>query len=411
VQSTSIDKTIQVLRGFLGFCHNLMGTAMADLGLWVFTDPELLAWFLAFLQARGVGREQIIKQISVARKVADFLKAEAHDDPATDKHVADLDRWLQRLSSQLSALLPSPDMPVLPESHKLRRWSETTLSEAGSLVRQDLAYAGAISKRTATFVQQAVVIGFVVGTALPPLRLDFLKTVPHPKFNHLGCMDPDCLLRACGRACRGNRLNVRGGGIDSSPTVSDEEADEAEWESRYASARSSPLAPGTVSLGILHGKNDRRPNRSSYQLEIPVPSGPTAFSECLLVHIRAGRPLLTQEGGEDNAKMRLFVTCKSGMAFSDVTFVQFWHKAMRDTRAEAFGVPPFPPSKGRSSFVEAFTDLAGGVEPEFREGASAIMGNTPSQWNASYNPSRRQRSADAAIGIFGAFAARQRTME
>jgi hypothetical protein len=399
-----------VVRGYLGFCHHLLAVPGPDLGLWVFADPGLFVWFLSYLRARKVGREQVLKQISVARKVADFLKAEARDDPDTDKHVARLDLWLQRLSAQISATMPVAEMPALPEHNKTRAWAAASLAKSLCLIREDLDVTGSISKRTAIFNEQAVVVGWVVGIAMPPMRLDFIKNVPHPKFNGMGCQDPDCLHRLGSRWCPGNRLTVHGGGLgDLSPTESEEEAEEEERERAGPSShRDCPvLAPGTVSIHVAHGKNDRRSSKSSYNVNVRVT--PSDFQICLLVHVRAGRQLLTQESGDEGRSLlRLFVTTHAGRAFDDVTFNQFWHKAMRDTEAAVFGVGPFPPSQGRSSFVEAYTDLGGGAEPEFWEGAAAIMGNTTDQWRASYNPSHKQRAADATLAAYSEFSKRRR---
>jgi hypothetical protein len=403
VQSTSIEKTCQVIRGYIGFCSNLLLVPDGDVSLDLFLDPGKIAWFLSYLKARGAGRDQILKQVSVARKVADFLKAESMGDSALGEHVAALDMWLQRLSSQLSASMPPPEQQALPPNHTLRKWSDNTLLQSVRMIEEDLRSAGSISKRTAIFNEQAVIVGLVVGNAVPPVRLDVIKNLPHPKHRELGCLDDDCLRRAHGQRCAGNRLTVQGGDIgEVSPTGSYDGSGHGDG------GVSNPLGPGTVTIHILHGKNDRRPTKSTYEVDVPLPEGD--LSTCLRVHIREGRKIMTQENGEDKAKMRLFVTTRSGHAFNDVTFVQFWHKAMRDTKSDKFGIAPFPPSQARNSFVEAYTDVGGGAEPQFWEGASAIMGNTTGQWRSSYNPSRRQRAADAALGTYAEFTGRQRTM-
>lgn len=413
VQSTSMEKTLQVLRGYLGFCHHLRDVPLADLSLSAYLDPSHVAMFLSFLQDRGAGREQIIKQITVARKVADFLRAESRGDVDTTEHVAALDQWLQRLSAQLSASMPPPELPNLPKNHALRLWAETGLLRALQQAREDIRVFGCITRRTAIKLEQACLVATCVGVALPPLRLDFAKTVLHPQFNHLGCQDPDCLSTACGRWCPGNRITVHGCDAlgDRSPTESEEEEEEAIWEKGGPSSRRvDPLAPASVTIHIVHGKNDRRSCRSKYNVSVKVPPGP--YRDCLVLWTLEGRPLLTQHNGDGPkaANRRLFVTTHAGTAFNHTTFDHFWHKAMRDTRAGDFGILPFPPSQARKSFVEAFTEMGGGAEPEFFEGASAIMGNCEDQWKATYNPSRRQRQADATMWAYDQFSERQRSL-
>ena len=351
--------------------------------------------------------------------------------------------------------------------------------------------AGAVSKRAAILVQQAVIVGLVIGSAFPPIRLDLIKNLPHPMHAGAGCRDPDCTRLVC----LGNRLEVIeglgsgdnqpsdsedvGGDLGGEPISSPVEAGQVEQQpeqqpeperqpeqqpeqqpgqqqhpeqqpdqpeqqpeeqeqqqhtepgqgselrsadsttSGTRSARSDPsvlptpsddamgpavgaFAPGVVTLHIQHGKNDRRASAAAYRISFQVPAGP--LSRLLLAHVRYGHLLLTQEN-PDAASGRLFVL-DSGKAFDDSTFVQYWSKAMRQT-AGKFNLPYFPPSKARTMFVEAYTEQNGGMEPSFWDGASAIMGNTPQQWNASYRPSKRQRDADKVVGSYSEFLKRQ----
>lgn len=260
-------------------------------------------------------------------------------------------------------------------------------------------------------MQQALVVGLVTGQAFPPVRLDLIKNLPHPKHAAQGCRDPDCLLPQC----KGNRIVVTGG---VGETLSESEGDEgSELSGGEASsddfslaaaaerldAAARPLAPGRVTWHILHGKNDRRACKAAYQISFQVPPG--LLATLLIAHVRRGHQILTQEHAS-RAEGRLFVT-DSGRAFNDSTFAQYWTAAMSSSATPAFGITAFPASKARTIFVEAFTEMDGGMAPEFWDGASAIMGNTTKQWMASYNPSKRQRSADAAMGSYSTFVRRQ----
>lgn len=171
-------------------------------------------------------------------------------------------------------------------------------------------------------MQQALIVALVTGTFMPPVRLDLLKTLPHPQHNHLGCMDPDCIELNC----QGNRLNL-------------------------VRAPSGPSGPGGVTwpyfdyantrleFCIVHGKQDRRAIRDAYRVRFVVPHGD--LLKLLLAHIVRGRALLTLE--QEEPSMRLFVT-DGGNSFCNSTFVQYWEKAMKT--AQEFGIKYFPPSKG-----------------------------------------------------------------
>jgi len=132
-------------------------------------------------------------------------------------------------------------------------------------------------------------------------------------------------------------------------------------------------------------------------LEYTFPSGP--LTKLLLVHIKQGHEILTQTKG-DSKMVRLFVSSR-GSAFKDPSnFTQYWEILMRqvDTMGQAY----FAPSLARTMFVEDYTG-AHGAEPEFWDGCAAIMGNTPAQWGASYNPSRKRRAAGQAVSSFHAW--------
>ena len=124
------------------------------------------------------------------------------------RHVCKLDRWLRTLSTQITASMPAPKPEALPASHEVREWANQLIMEAISYVRSDKQAIGCISMRTALLVQQAVVVGLVVGIAFPPIRLDLIKTLPHPK-HRVQCRDKDCLLR--NGTCLGNRISINRG--------------------------------------------------------------------------------------------------------------------------------------------------------------------------------------------------------
>ena len=76
-------------------------------------------------------------------------------------------------------------------------------------------------------------------------------------------------------------------------------------------------------------------------------------------------------------------------AFTDSTFCQYWKKIMLSVGADYF-----PPNLARTSFVEAYTSV---MDQSLWQGAASVMGNSPRQWAASYNPSSTNRSIQGAV--------------
>ena len=169
-------------------------------------------------------------------------------------------------------------------------------------------------------MQQALIIGLVTGTYIPPLRLDLIKTLPEPRHNHLGCHDPDCIELDC----PGNRLTLArlpGG------------ASNGDWAF-------FDYATTTIEISIVHGKNDRRAIRDAYRVKFVIPGGD--LLKLLLAHVKGGRELLTLE--QDEPPLQLFVT-DGGNSFSNSTFTQYWQKSMKT--ANAYDIKYFPPCKGK----------------------------------------------------------------
>lgn len=168
-------------------------------------------------------------------------------------------------------------------------------------------------------MQQALIIGLVTGTYIPPVRLDLIKTLPDPRHNHLGCMDADCIELDC----PGNQLALARlpAGVSH-----------GDWFFGFAST--------SIEISIVHGKNDRRAIRDAYRVRFCIPAGD--LLKLLLAHVKGGRAMLTLEHEEPS--VHLFVT-DAGNSFSNSTFTQYWEKAMKS--AQAFGIKYFPPCKGK----------------------------------------------------------------
>lgn len=70
VQDTSITKTLEVMRGYFGFCCLRQGVLVSDVDISLYADVHKFANFMGFLMARNCKTEQLKKQISVAKKVS-----------------------------------------------------------------------------------------------------------------------------------------------------------------------------------------------------------------------------------------------------------------------------------------------------------------------------------------------------
>jgi len=74
VQRTTTDKHETCILAYLGFLVNIKGdVSLADASIEAYSDPVMFAGFLAFLRARDVGRGHVLKHVSLARKVNNYL--------------------------------------------------------------------------------------------------------------------------------------------------------------------------------------------------------------------------------------------------------------------------------------------------------------------------------------------------
>lgn len=69
VQVASIEKTLEVMRAYFGWCCLKQGVEVRDVDIHMYADVHKFATFIGYLMARGVGHRQLAKQIAVAKKV------------------------------------------------------------------------------------------------------------------------------------------------------------------------------------------------------------------------------------------------------------------------------------------------------------------------------------------------------
>jgi hypothetical protein len=139
-----------------------------------------------------------------------------------------------------------------------------------------------------------------------------------------------------------------------------------------------------------HKTEDRKPGH----MEMKLPQG--VLTKLFLYWIKTGWGALPSRVPKGKRCNNIF-TSTLGNAFTDSTFCQYWMKIMKATSSS---LPYFPPNLARTSFVESFTGCMG---TESWEAAAFVMGNSPKQWEASYNPLSRKRAIQGAVDTHGTF--------
>lgn len=209
VQSATAEKHETCILGYLGYVQSRYRVQFDQLSLNAYLEPDKFSQFIAYLKARGVQRGQLVKHVSIARKLADFLQSGTAPASSIRQHVECLDAWLGRLEAQLNASMPMPLKRQLPEAPIVFRWVDRLVNEALRHVEADMAESDSVSWRAAWSTQRALIAALVTGRYIPPCRLDLIKGWVHPRYNgDDSCTDPDCRSRQNGIKCGGNQIQV-----------------------------------------------------------------------------------------------------------------------------------------------------------------------------------------------------------
>lgn len=168
VQTATIKKQRECLRSCLGFFVHHLHIPVTEISLDDYGKPHYVAHFIAFLMARGVGKGQLCKHISLAKKVNCFLQSGAPEGSAIRRHVARMDAWLATLERQINASMPNQQKPEsLPQLHLIREWAHRLITAALRAVDQDHVQHGCMRAVTAIEVrlQQLCFMGVGEGAA------------------------------------------------------------------------------------------------------------------------------------------------------------------------------------------------------------------------------------------------------
>lgn len=261
VQSTTIVSETERIRGFLGFLSRHHYIDIDSLGLACYWNATYLTRFVSFLLARETSKGTVLKHLTIAKKVSDFLISAPNTSDREKEYSARYISWLDALSAQLAQTMPDTNpYSELPRYATVRRWVDCVRRTALTRASQVMKDGKAMSTSLAILVQRAIICSLVIGRDFPPIRLHLIKSMFRPMLDPTGrmkprrCVDTDCRRN---KNCLGNRLEF----FDY-----DENG-----------------APQGLRLHVVHHKNDRKgpASREPFSFEIPAKSDLMAL---LLVH-------------------------------------------------------------------------------------------------------------------------------
>ena len=264
------------------------------------------------------------------QQVNNFLSSQVPEDGFAKTHAGKMESWLEKLEQQIAASWPKKPKSEMPDASKVYAWVDEHCKRVLKDAVSDLQMLQTLRVDTAHRVQAAAIAMLVVGSEIPPCRLNLIKSWSKAP----GCTDPDCLARQHGLTCTGNRLVL----VKHEP--GDLEAD-PEWD--------GILKYGTTSIlsEVRHGKTDRHARSCSIKYTLPRGN----LSKLLLLHIQVGHGLLTYGSNTQN----LMVT-STGKAMGYSYFTSAFRSTITKCPiAQQYKLKAFAPCQARSVFVEDFT--------------------------------------------------------
>jgi hypothetical protein len=118
--------------GFMGYLHKYKAFPLSSLSLDLYLHPSLLAAFLGYIIARGVGKLWVDKHLTTCGKVASFINT---SQPFGDNFK--LQEWLARLSKQLKVAIPKPTPKTLPPATSVWAWVDSLEANCLSKIQED----------------------------------------------------------------------------------------------------------------------------------------------------------------------------------------------------------------------------------------------------------------------------------
>lgn len=216
------------------------GMTLDSVDLELYRDPDLIVNFISYVKERGVHYHHMVKHISLARKILDFLQSGSAPGSEIRNYTSQMDAWLNLLARQLVASAPVSVSEALPSHSKVQAWCMYKVRSALEAIEFDMKDMNCLTSRSAAKVQESVIASLICGAFFPPIRLSIIKSLTHPKYK--GCWDPDCLEGPC---CRGNHILL-------------EAVKDAENSQEHSGTWLFGYGPSLrMTLVISHSKNDR----------------------------------------------------------------------------------------------------------------------------------------------------------
>jgi hypothetical protein len=128
------------------------GLKISAMQLELYHDADLFVSFLAYMRQRGVQSPHLIKHVSIARKMLDFLQSGSLPDTDIRRYTARMDSWLGVLGRQLAASAPTSAIETLPAHSSVRKWAMSKVSMAIQALEYDMVNGGCVRYNTAAKV-------------------------------------------------------------------------------------------------------------------------------------------------------------------------------------------------------------------------------------------------------------------
>lgn len=132
----------------------------------LYQDPGVFIRFLSYIRARGVKTSHLIKHISVARKLLDFLQSGSQGDNPIRAHTLKMDSWLNLLSRQLAAIAPVQSPDALPDHSNVKSWGLYKINLALQDIEADMLAHGHLTLSTALNVSEPLTTNYLIVISL-----------------------------------------------------------------------------------------------------------------------------------------------------------------------------------------------------------------------------------------------------
>ena len=116
-QEVTLENSRDIIYCYLGFLHKYKSISLSHMSLSLFRVPTLIASFISYMLARGVGRGYVARLISMCKKVCSYLHSQQPWE-----HQLSMDIWLTRLDHQVPMLMPKLAPMALPPATKVFTW-------------------------------------------------------------------------------------------------------------------------------------------------------------------------------------------------------------------------------------------------------------------------------------------------